>query len=222
MQEEHVAQFLSAYGAEGDWAQLFRRAEGFVGTELLRSADHANVFVTIDRWRSRADFERFQQRFGAEYAALDERCEGYTREERALGRFEDAGQRLRRAGVSGLGFDEAIAALPLLLEARPDGLAFFRAEGGVGLIDEAGGFSLGKFQQIAVAGEIGDAELRQAGLAGAEELTGAALGEVDLRKLEAVLSLHHGIEAGFRFGRDLFSGNQDTVATRAATAYAAA
>jgi hypothetical protein len=29
--------FLDAYGPEGNWAQLFRRAEGYLGTELLQS-----------------------------------------------------------------------------------------------------------------------------------------------------------------------------------------
>jgi heme-degrading monooxygenase HmoA len=30
-------EFQRAYGSAGAWAQLFRRADGFVGTELFRS-----------------------------------------------------------------------------------------------------------------------------------------------------------------------------------------
>ena len=43
----------------------------------------------------------------------------------------------------GSGFDEAVAALPLLFEAGPDGFDFGAGHGGVGAFDEAGGFELG-------------------------------------------------------------------------------
>ncbi len=31
--------FVAAYAAGGEWAQLFARADGFLGTELFRSAE---------------------------------------------------------------------------------------------------------------------------------------------------------------------------------------
>ena len=37
VKEEKKRDFVSAYGPEGDWAQLFRQAQGFEGTELLQS-----------------------------------------------------------------------------------------------------------------------------------------------------------------------------------------
>jgi hypothetical protein len=50
VREEHIQQFISAYNSNGDWANLFRRAEGFLGTELLRSSHQPNIFVTLDHW----------------------------------------------------------------------------------------------------------------------------------------------------------------------------
>jgi hypothetical protein len=41
------------------------------------------------------------------------------------------------------GFDEAVAALPLELEAGPDGVDFGAGHGGVGVLDEVGGFEAG-------------------------------------------------------------------------------
>jgi heme-degrading monooxygenase HmoA len=75
--------FERAYGPSGDWSQLFGRAEGYLGTELLRGSD--DNYLTIDRWRAEADFEAFLAGWGAEYAALDRRAGRWTIEERKLG-----------------------------------------------------------------------------------------------------------------------------------------
>ena len=91
-----------------------------------------------------------------------------------------AGYSGREDGFWGSGFKEAVAALPLVFEAGPDGVYFGSGHGGVGGVDKTRGFDLGEFEEIAVAGEVGDAELWEAGLAGAEEFSGAALLEIDL------------------------------------------
>jgi len=78
--------FLDVYGPEGNWAQLFRRAEGYLGTELLQS-DQPATFITIDRWDHVADFERFKDRFKSEYQQLDARFEQLTVSERKLGTY---------------------------------------------------------------------------------------------------------------------------------------
>ena len=77
--------FERAYGPQGDWAQLFARADGYLGTELLRQDD--GDYLTIDRWHSHADYERARAELAAEYAALDRRCEAYTSEETWLGLY---------------------------------------------------------------------------------------------------------------------------------------
>ena len=75
--------FVAAYGADGDWAELFRRGRGYAGTELYRHADGSR-FVTVDRWSSVADWEEFLERHRAAYGALDARLAPLSREQRAL------------------------------------------------------------------------------------------------------------------------------------------
>jgi heme-degrading monooxygenase HmoA len=82
------AEFLAAYGPEGDWAHLFGQAEGFLGTELYRSTGEPHRFLTVDRWRAETDFEAFKARFGGEYAAMDRRFEDLTVDEARLGTLD--------------------------------------------------------------------------------------------------------------------------------------
>jgi heme-degrading monooxygenase HmoA len=90
VREESIQQFISACGTNGDWANLFRRGEGYLGSELLRSSHDRNTFLTVDRWESATCFEIFQERFGAEYRKLDTEFEAYTSSERKLGVFSEA------------------------------------------------------------------------------------------------------------------------------------
>ncbi len=90
---DKVDAFLAAYRSNGTWTKLFARADGYLGTELLRSVDSEDGphFVTIDRWRTADDFIRFQQEFGTEYRTLDTELEGLTFSERKLGVFAREG-----------------------------------------------------------------------------------------------------------------------------------
>ncbi len=83
---EHRQEFETTYDPEGEWAQLFRREEGYIGTELLRGADGG--YLTIDRWRSSGDFARFKEKHAGNYSALDARTEAWTEEETRLGTWE--------------------------------------------------------------------------------------------------------------------------------------
>ena len=83
------ARFREIYGLEGDWARLFRRAGGFVRTELLDAGE--GVFASLDYWESEADFEAFQAAFGDAYQALDAECEALTLHEERLGLFSVVG-----------------------------------------------------------------------------------------------------------------------------------
>ena len=87
VREQYIQEFISDYGSNGSWASLFRRAEGFLGTELLCSSHQANVFLTVDRWESATCFDNFQARFGAEYKTMDTQLEGYTLSEKKVGVF---------------------------------------------------------------------------------------------------------------------------------------
>ena len=83
-------EFERAYGPSGEWAQLFGRDDGYLGTELLlrRSDDESREYLTLDRWASRAAYEAFRARRSGEYQRLDRRLEGLTEEETLLGAFE--------------------------------------------------------------------------------------------------------------------------------------
>ena len=83
--------FETAYGPEGDWVKLFRRAPGYSGTELLKDVDTTGRYLTIDRWRSREDFWKFREAFRAEYLALDKRLEALTKKETLIGDFQSNG-----------------------------------------------------------------------------------------------------------------------------------
>lgn len=85
---ETLGSFVAIYGPEGDWARLFRSHEGYLRTELLRDAADPLRFVTLDAWRSRADYESFRQRNAAAYAELDRACTDLTAHELHVGDFE--------------------------------------------------------------------------------------------------------------------------------------
>ena len=82
---DRAAAFERVYGAQGDWAQLFARSGGYVGTQLYRGAGEANSFVTIDEWRSQADYDAFRADHAREYGDIDRRCETYIEPEECLG-----------------------------------------------------------------------------------------------------------------------------------------
>jgi heme-degrading monooxygenase HmoA len=77
--------FERAYGPEGTWAQFFRRGEGYLGTELLRSDERC---LLLDRWTSREAYEAFLAAHREEYERRSAEAEAlYLREER-VGTFD--------------------------------------------------------------------------------------------------------------------------------------
>ena len=80
--------FERVYGPDGDWVRLFQRAPGFAGTELRRESDRRAHYLTIDRWQTRADYQRFRDTFRMDYEVLDTRCGRLTEYEKKVGDFE--------------------------------------------------------------------------------------------------------------------------------------
>jgi heme-degrading monooxygenase HmoA len=81
---EQRAEFERAYGPDGVWAALFRRGEGYLGTELFRAVE---TYLVLDRWASEGEHEQFARGFGGEYEALSAQSEGLYDEETRLGAF---------------------------------------------------------------------------------------------------------------------------------------
>ena len=80
-------------------------------------------------------------------------------------------------GWSSTRLQQSVPPLPGFFEPGADAGAFFF--GSFRGFDEMGGFGFGLFQQGAVAEEVGDSEVGEAGLAGSEEFSGAAHLEVE-------------------------------------------
>ena len=85
---EKADEFRAVYGPDGDWAKLFQRETGFLGTELLHSATHPNIFLTIDRWNSAEAWAAFLRAWGDEYLELDRRCKSLIVSEGEIGNFQ--------------------------------------------------------------------------------------------------------------------------------------
>jgi len=81
-------EFSAAYDGEGLWAELFKRAPGYRGTELLGPSEPGGSWLTIDRWESQAHFDAFHDEFGIEYRGLDAELEGVAGNEEFVGAFE--------------------------------------------------------------------------------------------------------------------------------------
>jgi len=81
--------FATAYGPDGAWVAFFRQADGYRETELFRRQQSPPCFLTIDRWESRAAYERFRRDQAVAYTALDAECEGLTVREAFLAAWED-------------------------------------------------------------------------------------------------------------------------------------
>lgn len=84
-----VQEFERAYRPDGDWARLFRRAPGYLGTTLIRDLETPRRYLTVDRWVSRRAFEVFREVHAADYETLDRRLAVLTGGEHRVGIFEE-------------------------------------------------------------------------------------------------------------------------------------
>ena len=87
IKEIYRKEFEMAYSANGAWATLFKKSDGYVSTELLQDESHSEEYITIDRWESKEAFEVFKSGWHQEYKLLDAQCEGLTEFEVLLGRW---------------------------------------------------------------------------------------------------------------------------------------
>lgn len=82
------SEFESHYGPEGSWARLFRKAPGYVSTELLNDCNHPLRYLTIDHWSAREHWLEFRRQHAEEYETLDRKCQGLTTREAPLGDYD--------------------------------------------------------------------------------------------------------------------------------------
>lgn len=85
-----AVEFMDIYGTEGAWVKLFRRAPGYLRSELIQDSTDPQRFVTADHWESEEAWRAFREKFRHEYEDLDVLCEQVTVKEREIGRFQPA------------------------------------------------------------------------------------------------------------------------------------
>jgi len=81
------AQFEQAYGADGEWAKLFRQDPAYIRTELIQDVHEASRYLTLDFWASGAAYEAFRESRKGEYNSIDAKCAEMTEAEREVGRL---------------------------------------------------------------------------------------------------------------------------------------
>jgi len=84
-------EFERDYGPGGRWVALFRSAPGYLGTLLLHDDAMPGRYLTVDRWRSEADYRDFRTTCAALCDALDRECASLTLAERSIGNFTQVG-----------------------------------------------------------------------------------------------------------------------------------
>lgn len=79
------AEFEAIYSPNGEWARLFKKDAGYLGTTFIRDTNDTRRYLTIDRWVSKEAYENFMNQRESEYKALDANCEDLTEQESPLG-----------------------------------------------------------------------------------------------------------------------------------------
>lgn len=74
-------EFEKHYSSDGTWAQLFRRGNGYLRSDLFRDVSNPQRFLTLDQWDSQKHFENFESEYSDEYKAIDKICEELTTKE---------------------------------------------------------------------------------------------------------------------------------------------
>ena len=89
----HPAQaraFEHAYGPQGPWAKLFAVHPGFRRVRLFRHKHEPSIYVTVDVWSTKANYEAFRELYRDEYRRLDQQLALLKMEEQMLGFYEGA------------------------------------------------------------------------------------------------------------------------------------
>jgi heme-degrading monooxygenase HmoA len=86
------ASFERAYGSGGEWAEFFRSARGYIGTELLRDVEQPGRYLVIDRWDSSEAYNTFADEHREEYMRRVDDTRFHYDQELRFGTFENVWQ----------------------------------------------------------------------------------------------------------------------------------
>lgn len=87
-----VRAFEHAYGPAGPWTELFKQHPGYRRTRLFRHRTEPHVYVCVDVWEGKADWDEFRVHHAEEYARLDRELHLLYLEELLLGYYEGEGE----------------------------------------------------------------------------------------------------------------------------------
>ncbi len=80
--------FEHAYGPAGPWNALFATHSGFRRTRLFKHKNVTGVYILIDAWESKADWDAFRLENAEAYARLDRELRLLYLEEHLIGYYE--------------------------------------------------------------------------------------------------------------------------------------
>ncbi|MFC2108768.1 antibiotic biosynthesis monooxygenase family protein [Candidatus Bipolaricaulota bacterium] len=105
VKEEARGQFELAYGPGGAWSKLFARCPGFRGTTVLRDTKNPRLYLTIDVWETKAQWEQALAENKAEYSDLEAAFGEWIESKTEVGIFSVLGKAtVRPRGKAGRGF----------------------------------------------------------------------------------------------------------------------
>ena len=81
-------EFEQSYGPTGEWAEFFRGARGYVGSELLRDVEQPGRYMVIDRWESAETYNDFIATHRHEYMRRSDELAFLYVQELRFGSFE--------------------------------------------------------------------------------------------------------------------------------------
>jgi heme-degrading monooxygenase HmoA len=81
--------FERVYGPDGDWAQFFAGATGYIGTELLHDVELPSRYLVIDRWESAEAYNDFAAANREEYVRRVDDSRFHYEQELRFGTFEN-------------------------------------------------------------------------------------------------------------------------------------
>jgi heme-degrading monooxygenase HmoA len=84
-----AAQFEAVYGPDGEWAQFFGTAQGYIGTELLHDVETPSRYLVVDRWESPDAYNTFVADHRDEYMGRVDDTRFLYESELRFGTFEN-------------------------------------------------------------------------------------------------------------------------------------
>jgi len=84
-----TGEFERVYGPDGDWAQFFAGAAGYIGTELLHDVELRSRYLVIDRWESAEAYNTFAAANREEYMRRVDDSRFHYEQELRFGTFEN-------------------------------------------------------------------------------------------------------------------------------------